>query len=1132
MAQTKLPTNPPTTLRDYLQQTEDAISKGNLDDALARCQNVLARYPDALEAQRLLGEVYLAQGNLDEAQQTFDWVLTNDPENVLVYCDRALVSENLSDFDTALDCYQQAYELSRGNSQIREEFNKLSAKAGQQGFMFSRAGLARLYMRGDLLTQSIQEWEAVLAVTPDRLDARTGLLETLWREGLYDRAEQLARQIVQDIPGCLKALLLLAYIVSSRDLQQAQSLLKRAEALDPDLLLAQELFADMLAKQPSINEPFLALLQRAPVMLTLPGQEEPALEQLTRQPSSPSWPGLQTAQEPQSQPSTPSNPSWPGISTSQEPQHPSNPSWPGIPASQEPPHASNPSWPGLQFEAETKPAPEPQQESTAGASSTWEWPGANQPGGAEQPDINNLLSEARKYLSSDFSDNAQGSADPNATPWIHSELPPEPSQAPQPSASPSGASWSGASDDPFSITPSASNPGNPVSGIWGAPPAEGSSSTPPPWLDMLSQNDRQQMSGMGSTPEASSSSITPPEQPEALVEQQEPEKPATPEAEVPQKKEQSSTAMSAKVDTDEEEDDDSFGPAWLKAIGAASMENSRELPAISLPSQSAPEASAVPPTPRLEIEEAAPVPEAPKLEAPFEQPEPARPETEPVAPGTPDPWAFPGSLSNQPGDSASMPEWASQLLSPSDSAQGAADAAPSWLDQLSQSASSSSVSEQPTPSWLEQPVNDISSQPPLEQPEPVMPSWLEQPLPNASSQPLPETSIPTEDQERTVVASLEDLEKSLYSQGFVPLEPNSLSSLVQGDQLSATPEVAQEPLASQPDLQAHEEQVQPPAAPPSFSTPDFLRELQDWQSQQGAQEPSLSSALAELGGVGNTPQHETPIVPEPAPSSQPEQPSWVAALGAASIPQVEPEQPLWAASLGTTPQTEPEQPSWVASLGVVPAPAPSPVYQSPAPDLMSTAQVPASQSPVPDLAHPAQPPVIEKTFVAEQPFKPSTQPLAETEMTVKAPQPPTARPNPFFEDGGLETTMKRPAIRLQPVQRNVKEHAASHPNRRAVERQAGAGEGSGNPQDHLLKGYQLQLVGDYDEAMKEYRILIRTTPESLGEVVSNLRALLKLAPNYSAGYRVLGDAYMRQGEYLQAMEAYNKALTMAKKARS
>ncbi|HEY4383893.1 MAG TPA: tetratricopeptide repeat protein, partial [Ktedonobacteraceae bacterium] len=190
------------SLRDYLQETEDAISKGRMDNAESNCQHILAQFPESLEAQRLLGEIYLAKEAMKEAQQAFDWVLTNDPENVIAYCDRALISERQGDYDTSLDCYQQAYELSRGNNKIRQEFNKLSQKAGQQGFMLSRAGLARLYMRGDLLTQAIQEWEAVLATTPERLDARTGLLETYWREGLYERVEQLAAQILQDVPGC------------------------------------------------------------------------------------------------------------------------------------------------------------------------------------------------------------------------------------------------------------------------------------------------------------------------------------------------------------------------------------------------------------------------------------------------------------------------------------------------------------------------------------------------------------------------------------------------------------------------------------------------------------------------------------------------------------------------------------------------------------------------------------------------------------------------------------------------------------------------------------------------------------------------------------------------------------------
>jgi tetratricopeptide (TPR) repeat protein len=129
--------------------------------------------------------------------------------------------------------------------------------------------------------------------------------------------------------------------------------------------------------------------------------------------------------------------------------------------------------------------------------------------------------------------------------------------------------------------------------------------------------------------------------------------------------------------------------------------------------------------------------------------------------------------------------------------------------------------------------------------------------------------------------------------------------------------------------------------------------------------------------------------------------------------------------------------------------------------------------------------------------------------------------------------MRRPAVRLQHLQQS-RSTAQREPDARGqiVERSMGkAAEGQINYKECLLRGYQHQLSGDYDEAMQAYRIVIKGSPELLGEVVSNVRALLKLAPKYSAGYRVLGDAYMRQGEYLQAMEAYNKALTMAKKAR-
>ena len=150
-----------------------------------------------------------------------------------------------------------------------------------------------------------------------------------------------------------------------------------------------------------------------------------------------------------------------------------------------------------------------------------------------------------------------------------------------------------------------------------------------------------------------------------------------------------------------------------------------------------------------------------------------------------------------------------------------------------------------------------------------------------------------------------------------------------------------------------------------------------------------------------------------------------------------------------------------------------------------------------------------------------------------APTPAVSPATPL--DSELETTMKRPVARLQPVQqRPPTQQNQAIARGRSGERPSTSKAADGNMsyKERLLKGYQYQLAGAYDDAMQEYRIIIRNAPDLIGEVVSNMRALLKLAPKYSAGYRVLGDAYMRQGEYLQAMEAYNKALTIAKKVKS
>ncbi len=271
-----------TMLRDTLRLAEDDIGAGRPADALTRCHHILAHYPEMLEARRVLGEAYLALRKTREAFQAFDRVLVGDPENTLAYCGRALISQQLGDYESALDCYYQACELSLGNRQLRLEFRRLAEQAHQPDFILSRVGLARLYMRGDLLAHAIREWEQVLSGDPERVDARLGLAEALWRDEQHVRAAEQCKLILQAIPTCLKALLILgeiAYRAGKHD--EADQYLAQARRLDPDGRMARELFADALIDDKALADFILAAPARIPAM-----EERPMEERLGEAPPS------------------------------------------------------------------------------------------------------------------------------------------------------------------------------------------------------------------------------------------------------------------------------------------------------------------------------------------------------------------------------------------------------------------------------------------------------------------------------------------------------------------------------------------------------------------------------------------------------------------------------------------------------------------------------------------------------------------------------------------------------------------------------------------------------------------------------------------------------------------------------
>jgi tetratricopeptide (TPR) repeat protein len=68
--------------------------------------------------------------------------------------------------------------------------------------------------------------------------------------------------------------------------------------------------------------------------------------------------------------------------------------------------------------------------------------------------------------------------------------------------------------------------------------------------------------------------------------------------------------------------------------------------------------------------------------------------------------------------------------------------------------------------------------------------------------------------------------------------------------------------------------------------------------------------------------------------------------------------------------------------------------------------------------------------------------------------------------------------------------------------------------------------GRLDDALAEYRVLLKQAPDLLPQLLDELHECLKVAPQYPEVHRLLGDARIQQGDYLGALEAYNRAVAL------
>src|SRR5262245_24448258 len=195
------------SLQAAFDQARQWLESNDLSRAIGLAQYILERYPDNLDAYRILGEAYLANRQLDRAQESFERVLRSDPENIPAHVGLGITYERQGRLDRAIPEFEQALEIKPDMPELRSQLLRLYTEAwgsDHAQLRLSRAGLARLYAKGHMLPQAINEFRQVVSDQPDRIDAQVAMAEALWRDGQEDAAIELCRTILAKRPEALK----------------------------------------------------------------------------------------------------------------------------------------------------------------------------------------------------------------------------------------------------------------------------------------------------------------------------------------------------------------------------------------------------------------------------------------------------------------------------------------------------------------------------------------------------------------------------------------------------------------------------------------------------------------------------------------------------------------------------------------------------------------------------------------------------------------------------------------------------------------------------------------------------------------------------------------------------------------
>jgi tetratricopeptide (TPR) repeat protein len=225
------------TFREYIREIENNVEQNLLDQVIAHSSYILKSYPNSIDALRLLGQAYLEEKKYAEALPCFEKVLSFIPDDFVSHVGISSIKEEDRDINSAIFHMELGFDTQPSNNIVQEELKRLIEKRDgtkPPKINLSKGALIRMYMKGELLQQALNEIESALSTSPNRMDLQVLLANVLYSSNSKVQSAETCNQIIERLPYCLEANRILYRIYLENGLQEQASIVKdRLITLNP-----------------------------------------------------------------------------------------------------------------------------------------------------------------------------------------------------------------------------------------------------------------------------------------------------------------------------------------------------------------------------------------------------------------------------------------------------------------------------------------------------------------------------------------------------------------------------------------------------------------------------------------------------------------------------------------------------------------------------------------------------------------------------------------------------------------------------------------------------------------------------------------------------------------------------------